>query len=140
MTDAPVEKYLRTIHDNMKQRCLNPNHESYPFYGGAHPAVQIYPPWLDFETFKEDILAEIGPRPSNHTREDGRSVWEIDRINSYGNYEPKNLRWLHWRDNQANKRMAKKSRKKRTYLIKNGENQLPDYLQLVDGIYNLNIQ
>src|SRR5579864_8943590 len=123
MTDDPVEKYLRTIHSNMVQRCTNPRHESYRFYGGAVPPVKIFDPWLDFETFKKNLLAEIGPRPSDHVRKNGLSIWELDRIDSFKGYQPGNIRWLHYLENQQNKRPAKPRRS----FKRDGEIQLPGY-------------
>lgn len=75
----------------MKQRCLNPNAPNYKFYGGR--GITICARWLNsFEKF----LADIGERPDkNHS---------LDRINSNGNYEPTNCRWIVKKEQQRNKR------------------------------------
>jgi len=44
----------------MRQRCLNPNHENFKYYGGANPPVTICKRWQNsFEAFVEDM----GARP-----------------------------------------------------------------------------
>lgn len=68
-------------YDSMKQRCLNPNHPQYKYWGGR--GITICQRWLDgFENF----LSDMGKRPSmRHT---------LDRFpNKNGNYEPGNCRW-----------------------------------------------
>lgn len=68
------------IWDQMKQRCLNPKHKNYSYYGGR--GIRIHEDWLrSFVAF----LEAVGSRPS--TRH------SLDRINVNGNYEPGNVRW-----------------------------------------------
>jgi hypothetical protein len=60
-----------------KERCNNPNHVKYSYYGGR--GIQF-----KFTSF-EDFLAEVGRKPSpKHT---------IDRIDTNGHYEVGNIRW-----------------------------------------------
>lgn len=72
----------------MKQRCYNPHHISYPFYGAR--GVKVCKRWLNsFENF----LADMGPRPEGFT---------LDRHpNEDGNYEPNNCRWVDRSENSA---------------------------------------
>lgn len=64
---------------SMKQRCLDPNHENYPRYGGM--GVKVSDRWRhSFENF----VADLGERPLGHT---------LDRVDPDGNYEPGNVRW-----------------------------------------------
>lgn len=83
---------LFNIWKAMIQRCENPKHTWYKRYGGR--GISICKRWRDdFEAF----AADMGERPSpKHT---------VDRIDSNGNYEPENTRWLtieEQQDNRAN--------------------------------------
>lgn len=60
-----------------KQRCSNPAHRDYAYYGGR--GIRFL-----FSSF-EQFAAELGPKPSpKHS---------IDRIENDGHYEPGNVRW-----------------------------------------------
>lgn len=62
----------------MRGRCLDPNNNQYKNYGSR--GVKICTRWNKFENFYEDM----GERPGK--------TWSIDRIDPFGNYEPKNCR------------------------------------------------
>src|SRR4249920_2760663 len=64
---------------SMKQRCHQPSHPGFYYYGGK--GISVCQRWENFENF----LADMGPHPG-----DGYS---LDRINSDGNYELGNCRW-----------------------------------------------
>ena len=77
---------------SMKQRCLNQNHEFYRHYGGR--GITVCERWsTSFKNFLEDM----GERPSSdHT---------LDRYpNNDGNYEPGNVRWATWLQQNSNRR------------------------------------
>jgi hypothetical protein len=96
----------------MLQRCLDPKHESFRYYGGK--GIAVCERWRVFENF----IADLGPRPSpRHT---------LERPNG-GHYEPGRVIWGTWAEqvesrapadrlalSQAGKRSAavKKARKR----------------------------
>lgn len=68
----------RAYHD-ARYRCTSPKAAAYPRYGGRGIEFR-------FQSF-EEFLAEVGPRPSN--------LYQLDRKNPDGHYEPGNVRWVH---------------------------------------------
>jgi hypothetical protein len=76
----------------VKARCLNPNHKAYPNYGGR--GIRVHEPWVnDFEAF----YVYVGARPSpQHS---------LDRHpNNDGGYEPGNVRWATPEEQNRNRR------------------------------------
>lgn len=78
------------IWTTMKQRCTNPNHCKYKNYGGR--GVRITDEWNSFSVFYKWAI-ENGYE-ENLT---------LDRINSNGNYEPNNCRWVKQKQQQNNR-------------------------------------
>jgi len=84
--DGKIARLYR-IWQGMKERCLYPSQTSYKNYGGK--GVKVCKEWLDFSVFREWAVA--------NGYNDNLS---IDRIDSNGNYEPSNCRWV-TKTNQA---------------------------------------
>lgn len=74
----------------MKQRCLNPNNPKYERYGGR--GISIHEDWLDFHTYEEWCLS------NGYQKE-----LTLDRIDTNGNYEPNNCRWVNQQVQQNNR-------------------------------------
>lgn len=101
-----VNKYKKTTHgksntrlyeiwSGMKKRCLNPKNHAYKYYGGR--GIHVYKDWLDFPTFYDWAMANGYQK--NLT---------IDRIDSNGNYEPSNCRWMPLKEQNNNKTSSHK--------------------------------
>jgi hypothetical protein len=69
----------------MLSRCNTPTAIMYHRYGAL--GIKIYQPWVDnFWEYHDYIENVLGKKPEGD--------YSIDRIDSKGNYEPGNLRWL----------------------------------------------
>jgi hypothetical protein len=76
----------------MRQRCSNPKAAGYADYGGR--GITVCPEWqASFVSFRDWANA-------NGLRDD----LEIDRIDTDGNYEPSNCRWVTRQQNCMNRR------------------------------------
>ena len=64
---------------NIRQRCDNPKHISYRYYGAM--GVKVCDRWQDFDNF----FMDMGARP--------QGAYSIDRIDPWGDYTPANCRW-----------------------------------------------
>jgi hypothetical protein len=77
----------------MKFRCGNPRSPDWVHYGGRN--IRVCGRWLrSFQNFLDDMGRKPSPRHS------------LDRINTNGNYEPKNCRWATARDWPKDRRRA----------------------------------
>lgn len=70
---------FQCFHNNMKARCDNPLHPSYPDYGGR--GIRYAPKWKKFQSFMDDMYDSY---------EEGLS---LDRIDVDGDYTKENCRW-----------------------------------------------
>jgi hypothetical protein len=75
--------------EGMKERCNNPNRDTYKYYGGR--GIKVCERWNDFQNFLEDM----GPRPDGLT---------LERKNNNGNYEPSNCCWATRQKQTRNRR------------------------------------
>lgn len=77
--------------NSMRKRCSSPKIPNFPAYGGR--GIKVCERWQDsFAAFFKDV----GPKPSpDH---------QLDRINTNGNYEPGNVRWVTRKQNCRNGR------------------------------------
>lgn len=74
----------------MKQRCFNETNPKFPRYGGR--GITIADEWLYFHEFK------------NWAKENGyQKELTLDRIDTDGNYEPINCRWVNQSVQQNNR-------------------------------------
>lgn len=82
------------VWNSMKQRCSNPNVESFPLYGGR--GISVCPEWqTSFLAFYRDM----GPRP------DG--PYAIERIDNDGDYCKANCCWATYLEQGQNKRNSR---------------------------------
>lgn len=77
------------IWNQMIQRCTNPKHISYQWYGAI--GVCVAPQWMKFESF----IGDMGEVPSGMS---------IDRIDVRGPYGPDNCRWTTMKQQQRNRK------------------------------------
>lgn len=88
-----MKNRLYSIYQGMTKRCYYPDNQNYKYYGGK--GIVICNEWKsDFSAFKKWAL-ENGYQ-DNLT---------IDRINTNGNYEPSNCRWVSMKE-QCNNRTS----------------------------------
>jgi len=83
--EYPYKEKLKNVWGSMKERCYNPNSNSYKWYG--EKGVKIYSEWLDrklgFFNFYNWAI--------NNGYKEGLT---IDRVDYDGNYEPSNCEWV----------------------------------------------
>ena len=80
LTHGASHKLLEyEVWKGMHQRCTNPKHISYKYYGAR--GIKVCKRWKKFENF----IADIGLRPDK--------TYTIERRNSNKNYTPSNCYW-----------------------------------------------
>ena len=79
----------------MIQRCLDPRHSNYVYYGGR--GIKVCDRWLGSDG-PQNFFADLGPKPTpQHT---------LDRVDVNGNYEPLNCKWATKKEQANNKRTS----------------------------------
>lgn len=88
---------LYKVWQEMKRRCNNPTSRSYKWYGAK--GVKVCEEWQkDYEAFKKWAYK------NGYNEKAEFSKCTIDRIDTFGNYEPKNCRWVDAKTQALNKR------------------------------------
>ena len=84
----------------MKSRCYNKNHQAYENYGGR--GITICDEWLnDFQAFYKWAIKTGYTTPKEKGQ---RNYISLDRIDTNGNYEPSNCRWVNAYEQIHNRR------------------------------------
>jgi len=98
------------VWQQLKGRCLNPNHRAYPSNGGR--GVTFHEPWVnDFTAF----LEHVGPRPSpKHA---------LKRVRPDLGFEPGNVKWVAGRGYKQRQSTSKRSSPN----FKHGMSKTPEY-------------
>jgi hypothetical protein len=91
-----TEHPLYRIWKDMRHRCHTPTHKFYYNYGGR--GVTVCQAWRD--SFWQ-FLADVGERPHPKAT--------LDRVDNSRGYEPGNMRWATWSEQQRNTRSNRRS-------------------------------
>lgn len=85
---------LQNIHDSMKSRCGNPNHDAYDRYGGR--GIGVCEEWLNFDEFSKWAV-----------RNGYEDILTIERVNVNDGYKPSNCVWIPAGEQKFNRRIPK---------------------------------
>ena len=77
----------------MKQRCFNPRHDSWQYYGGR--GITVCVEWLNYAAF----AADMGPHPG--------IGWTLERRENDGNYSKNNCTWATMKTQIRHRRCSK---------------------------------
>jgi hypothetical protein len=77
---------------SMIQRCTNPCHPAWPYYGGR--GITVCDAWTEHRTGFQAFFEHLGAPPAGH--------W-LDRIDNNIGYQPGNVRWVTPKQSAANR-------------------------------------
>jgi len=89
MLGSPLPRWYRKW-SSMLQRCYNPRHPAYKYYGGR--GITVCDSWRNNP---QAFLSDMGEPPEGLT---------LGRIDSSKGYEPSNCRWETWKEQCQNRR------------------------------------
>lgn len=116
-THGKSKTRLFSIWQNVKRRCYNPNFKHFHYYGGR--GISMCDEWRnDFNSFYKWS-----------TSNGYDSHLTLDRINSNGNYEPNNCRWL------TRKEQSNNTRRNHVFTINNESKTIAQWCELYNVPY-----
>lgn len=129
LTPNKYPKRLIATFENMKRRCYDENTINYKNYGGK--GIIVCNQWLN-------NLGEFHKWSLKNGYNDSLT---IDRINSNGNYEPDNCRWVNQHIQQSNRKdnnkvvgVAKFKTKWQAYIDNNGKHYCKKFEHFDDAV------
>ena len=95
----------------MIDRCYNPKHRTYRWYGGKKPKpVTVCKEWHDYMTFRNQVWNDY----IEHVEQYGREQTTLDRKKTWYNYSYKECQWADWEQQHKNTSRLK-------YVLSTGE-------------------
>lgn len=95
-----ISKPLWTTWIGIRNRCTNPNQPGFKNYGAR--GITMFPDWIHGNAGYEAFYTHVSNLPRFEDR--NRYGLTLDRINTFGNYEPDNLRWATPQEQRMNQR------------------------------------